>query len=158
MENQRLIFILVNAITIFCAGLAFTQPLRKRSQWLLWMPLCFALCLGSSFFYFTCTGSWMIAGNIIQYLSLVFLVERFTRMSLEGDCYCAVWASVTGEAIYEIFLCLSQPFPRMTSSALWIGGSYLVLAAGVLVLLNRTLARIMPQHPCCQYQIASANP
>lgn len=87
----------------------------------------------------------MIAGNIIQYLSLVFLVERFTRMSLEGDCYCAVWASVTGEAIYEIFLCLSQPFPRMTSSALWIGGSYLVLAAGVLVLLNRTLARMMPQ-------------
>ena len=79
MENQRLIFILVNAITIFCAGLAFTQPLRKRSQWLLWMPLCFALCLGSSFFYFTCTGSWMIAGNIIQYLSLVFLVERFKR-------------------------------------------------------------------------------
>ena len=59
MDNQRLIFILVNAITIFCAGLAFTQPLRKRSQWLLWMPLCFALCLGSSFFYFTCTGSWM---------------------------------------------------------------------------------------------------
>ena len=145
MDNQRLIFILVNAITIFCAGLAFTQPLRKRSQWLLWMPLCFALCLGSSFFYFTCTGSWMIAGNIIQYLSLVFLVERFTRMSLEGDCYCAVWASVTGEAIYEIFLCLSQPFPQMTSSALWIGGSYLVLAAGVLVLLNRTLARMMPQ-------------
>ena len=145
MENQRLIFILVNAITIFCAGLAFTQPLRKRSQWLLWMPLCFALCLGSSFFYFTCTGSWMIAGNIIQYLSLVFLVERFTRMSLEGGCYCAVWASVTGEAIYEIFLCLSQPFPRITSSALWIGGSYLVLAAGVLVLLNRTLARMMPQ-------------
>ena len=145
MDNQRLIFILVNAITIFCAGLAFTQPLRKRSQWLLWMLLCFALCLGSSFFYFTCTGSWMIAGNIIQYLSLVFLVERFTRMSLEGNCYCAVWASVTGEAIYEIFLCLSQPFPRMTSSALWIGGSYLVLAAGVLVLLNRTLARMMPQ-------------
>ena len=145
MENQRLIFILLNAVTVFCAGLAFTQPLRKRTQWMLWMPVCFLFCLASSFLSFHLTGPWLIAGNVVQYASLVFLVERFTRMSLEGNCYCAVWASVTSEAIYEIFLCLTLPFPQIQSTPLTIAAAYLSLAALVLLLLNRTLAKTMPQ-------------
>lgn len=145
MENQRLIFILLNAVTVFCAGLAFTQPLRKRTQWMLWMPVCFLFCLASSFLSFRLTGPWLIAGNVVQYVSLVFLVERFTRMSLEGNCYCAVWASVTSEAIYEIFLCLTLPFPQIQSTPLTIAAAYLSLAALVLLLLNRTLAKTMPQ-------------
>lgn len=145
MENQLLTLILLNAATVFCAGLAFTQPLRKRAQWFLWAPGCFLLCLASSFLSFHLSGAWMIVGNLIQYASLVVLVERFTRMSLEGNCYCAVWASITGEAIYEIFLCLTLPFPQLTASALTVTAAYLLLAGGVLLLLNRTVARTMPQ-------------
>lgn len=145
MENQRLIFILLNAVTVFCAGLAFTQPLRKRTQWLLWTPVCFLFCLASSFLSFHLAGPWLIAGNVVQYACLVFLVARLTRMSPEGNCYCAVWASVTGEAIYEIFLCLTRPFPQIQSTLLTIVAVYLPLAAVTLLVLNRTLAQTMPQ-------------
>lgn len=145
MNNQELLFVFLNTVTIFCSGLAFTQPLRKRTGWVLWAPVCALACLASSFLNARLTGYWMLAGHFVQFMSLVLLVNRFTKMSPFGTLYCAAWVFISSEAISEIWLGLGLLAPSLADSLIAVIGSFLLLAVTVLLILNRTLARMMPQ-------------
>lgn len=159
MEHPLIIEVCLRAVLIFGSGLVFIQPLRKRENWKRWVPVMFVLCLLCMWLNYQTRGVGMVVSHLVQYLCLVFMVNRCTKMSLSGDCYCAVWAFVSCEAVYEMWTLFRYLTPALHASPTAQIISVLLFSLAAYLILNRTLARWMPQKDIYQIgprQLSSA--
>lgn len=136
--------LLTSTVVLFGSGIVFIQPLRKRENWLRWLPAMFGVCLLSMWLIFVSSGGWTVASCLIQYLSLIVMVLRCTKLSLPGASYCAVWAIIASQADYELWLGFRMLLPQLHGSLLARLVSVLLFSAAVFLIINRTVARWMP--------------
>lgn len=151
--------LLMSAAVLFGSGVVFIQPLRKRESWLRWLPAMFGVCLLSMWLLSVSSGGWTVVSCLVQYLCLILMVLHCTKLSLPGACYCAVWAVIVSQADYELWLGFRLLLPQLHGSALARLASVLLFSGAVLFLVNRTVARWMPQKDVYQIgprQLSSA--
>lgn len=147
------------ALLLFVCGMAYVQPLRKRGNRMVWIPVSLIACLTAALLENTLGGMWTIAVCLAQYGALVLLVNRHTQMSFSGDCYCAVWSFLTYEVIEGRYGWICEKLPVLKTTPVWFWLGFLLFGTAVLVLLNRTIARKMPQKDIYQIgprQLSSA--
>ena len=159
MEDHFIIDVCLKAVLVFGGGLAFVQPLRKRKNWKRWIPALLALCLLCMWLNMQVKGGLVIVSQLVQYLCLIFLVNRCAKQSLSGDCYCAVWALVSSESVYEMWLGIRYLTPALHRTVTAQVISFVLFSLTAFLILNRTLARWMPQKDIYQIgprQLSSA--
>lgn len=147
------------AILVFGAFLAFVQPLRKRENWVRWMPVLLAVCLLCMWLNTQAKGVMLIASQLTFYMCIVCLVNRFTKMSFPADCYCAVWIFVASQTVYEMWTGFRHLTPGLHTGKEIEIGSFVLFSLVALLILNKTLARWMPQKDIYQIgprQLSSA--
>lgn len=159
MNVPSLISALLYAILVFGACLTFVHPLRKRENWERWVPVLFVLCLLCMWLNAHAKGVLLIASQLAFYLCIVCMVNRITKMSFPADCYCAVWILVSSQIVYELWTGFRHLTPGLHAFVQTQIISFVLFSVLLLLLLDKTFARWMPQKDIYQIgprQLSSA--
>ena len=159
MKQPFLISAAFYAIMVFGTALAFVQPLRKRENWVRWVPVLFVVCLMCMWLNAQARGVLLIASQLTFFICIVCMVNRLTKMSFPADCYCAVWIVVFSQIVYELWAAFRYLTPGLHTSTEMKIVSFVLFSLVIILLLNRTLARWMPQKDIYQIgprQLSSA--
>lgn len=144
MTMESFFSVLVSSVVLFGSAMIYILPLRKRGSWLLWLPVMFGLIFLFMAVSRFSNGSFWMLGQLLQYLCLVLLVNRCTKLSVTGDLYCAIWILVTGETIYELWLSIPALLPDFLGTIPGRAVSLLLFAGLCYVGIALTAARWMP--------------
>lgn len=144
MEYNPLL-VVFNALLLIGAGLVYILPLRKRKNWLCWIPAALALSILVMELGYHSDGEMVVVYHILTYLVLFLMVNRCTKMSMFDVSYCAVWIFITAEAVQEVWFGIRLSTVGVQVMDLKSGLELMACAAVLFVIISRTIARWMPQ-------------